>query len=131
VPLYEEFCELPVVSITSAHWEPLPWLIRQGTERISTLSRKRCRELFEQHFVASRAASVFMLLQACLGLSIRDSSAQVSFSYPVLPPFLREVQIKPLGVGQGSVDMLLRRHADHVSISIVRRVGDVEIFHVK
>jgi len=72
-----------------------------------------------------------MLLQACLGLSIRGSSAQVSFSYPVLPPFLWEVQNKHLGVGQGSVGMLLRRHADDVSIGIGRRAGDAEILHVK
>jgi glycogen debranching enzyme len=77
------------------------------------------------------AASVFMLLQACLGLSIRGSPAQISFSYPVVPTFLQEVQIRHLRVGQGSVDLLLRRHADDVSISIDRRAGDIEIFTVK
>jgi glycogen debranching enzyme len=77
------------------------------------------------------AASVFMLLQACLGLSIRGSPPQVSFSRPLLPPFLQEVQIKNLRVGQGAVDLLLRRHAEDVSISIDHREGDVEILNVK
>jgi glycogen debranching enzyme len=77
------------------------------------------------------AASVFMLLQACMGLSIRGSPAQVSFSYPLLPPFLQEIRIKNLRVGQGAVDLLLQRHGDDVSISIDRREGNVEILTVK
>lgn len=77
------------------------------------------------------AAAVFMLLQACLGLELRGSAAQVSFSYSVLPEFLQEVRIKNLRVGGGSVDLLLRRHAQDVSISIDRREGNVEIMTIK
>jgi glycogen debranching enzyme len=77
------------------------------------------------------AASVFMLLQACMGLSIRGSPAQVSFAYALLPPFLQQVRIKNLRVGQGAVDLLLQRHSDDVSISIDRREGNVEILTVK
>jgi glycogen debranching enzyme len=77
------------------------------------------------------AASVFMLLQACMGLSIRGSPAQISFSYALLPPFLQQVRIKNLRVGQGAVDLLLQRHGDDVSISIDRREGNVEILTVK
>jgi glycogen debranching enzyme len=77
------------------------------------------------------AASVFMLLQACMGLSIRGSSAQVGFSHSLLPPFLQEIRIKNLQVGQGAVDLLLRRHGDDVSIIIDRREGNIEILTVK
>jgi glycogen debranching enzyme len=77
------------------------------------------------------AASVFMLLQACMGLSMRASPPQISFSYPMLPLFLEEVEIRNLRVGQGAVDLLLQRHADDVSISIERREGNVEILTVK
>jgi glycogen debranching enzyme len=77
------------------------------------------------------AASVFLLLQACLGLSVRNYPAQVNFSYPVLPPFLEEVRIKNLRVGQGVVDLFVRRHAEDVSINIDRREGNVEILTVK
>jgi glycogen debranching enzyme len=77
------------------------------------------------------AASVFMLLQACLGLPIRGSPAQIGFSYPVLATFLQEVRIRHLCVGQGSVDLLLRPHADDITISIDHRAGDVEVFNVK
>jgi glycogen debranching enzyme len=77
------------------------------------------------------AASVFMLLQACMGLSIRGSPAQISFAYSLLPPFLQQVRIKNLRVGQGTVDLLLQRHGDDVSISIDRREGNIEILTVK
>jgi glycogen debranching enzyme len=77
------------------------------------------------------AASVFMLLQACMGLPIRGSPAQVSFSYPLLPPFLQEIRIKNLRVGQGAIDLLLQRRSDDVSISIDRRAGNLEILTVK
>jgi glycogen debranching enzyme len=77
------------------------------------------------------AASVFLLLQACLGLSVRGHPPQVSFSYPLLPPFLQEVHIKNLRVGQASVDLFIRRHAQDVSVSIAHRQGKVDILTIK
>jgi glycogen debranching enzyme len=77
------------------------------------------------------AASVFLLLQACLGLSVRGPSSQISLAYPMLPPFLQEVIIKNLRVGQGSVDLFISRHAQDVSVSIDRREGKVEILILK
>jgi glycogen debranching enzyme len=77
------------------------------------------------------AASVFLLLQACLGLAVRNYPPQISFSYPLLPPFLQEVHIKNLRAGQGSVDLLIRRHGQDASVSIDRREGNIEILTVK
>jgi glycogen debranching enzyme len=77
------------------------------------------------------AVSVFLLLQACLGLSVRAHPPQIHFSYPLLPPFLQAVQIRNLQVGQASVDLFIRRHAHDVSVNIDRRQGNVEILTVK
>ncbi len=77
------------------------------------------------------AASVLMLLQACLGLSIKGPTGQIAFSYPRLPEFLKKVQIKNLRVGKGSVDLSIQRYPRNVSISIDRREGDVDIVTVK
>jgi glycogen debranching enzyme len=77
------------------------------------------------------AASVFMLLQACLGLSVRGHPPQISFSYPLLPPFLQEVSIKNLRVGEATVDLFVRHHAQDVSVNIARRKGKVDILTVK
>jgi hypothetical protein len=75
--------------------------------------------------------SVFLLLQACLGLSVRAHPPQIHFSYPLLPPFLQAVQIRNLQVGQASVDLFIRRHAHDVSVNIDRRQGNVEVLTVK
>jgi glycogen debranching enzyme len=77
------------------------------------------------------AAAVFLLLQACLGLSVRAGEARVCFSYPVLPAFLREVEIRNLRVEGASVDLRLVRHAHDVGINVLRREGKVEVTMVK
>ncbi|HXH11039.1 MAG TPA: amylo-alpha-1,6-glucosidase [Alphaproteobacteria bacterium] len=77
------------------------------------------------------AGSIFMLLQACLGLSIRGHLAQICFAYPLLPEFLPEVHIRNLKVGTGSVDLVVQRHLQDVSINIQRREGDIEIVTIK
>jgi glycogen debranching enzyme len=77
------------------------------------------------------AASVFLLLQACLGLSISAPEEKICFSHPVLPEFLQEVQIKNLRVGRASVDLSLQYHSQDVGIDVTRREGHVEIVVVK
>ena len=64
-------------------------------------------------------------------LSVRGQPPQITFSYPLLPPFLHEVSIKNLRVGQASVDLFVRHHAHDVSVNIARRQGKVEILTVK
>jgi glycogen debranching enzyme len=77
------------------------------------------------------AASVFLLLQACLGLSIKGPEAKISFSRPLLPESLQEIRIKNLKVGKALVDLFLQRHAQDVGINVIRREGGVEIVVVK
>ena len=67
------------------------------------------------------AGSAFMVLQACLGLSILASERKVIFNYPILPQFIDEMQINNLKVGTASVDLTpstsrpRRRHHGHSS----------------
>ncbi|MBE0599163.1 MAG: amylo-alpha-1,6-glucosidase [Desulfuromonadales bacterium] len=77
------------------------------------------------------AGAVFMLLQACLGLSIDARQKVVRFRYPELPPFLSEVWIRDLRVAGASVDLSLRRYADDVAINVLRREGAVEVVVIK
>lgn len=73
------------------------------------------------------AASVFLLLQACLGLTISGIEPKISFVRPVLPAFLDQVRIRDLSVGAAKVDLMLVRHGADVSVNVLRRQGDVEI----
>ncbi len=77
------------------------------------------------------AASVFFLLQACLGVSIKAPVRQIQVSHPVLPEFLREVEIKNLKVGNSSVDLVFQRRDGDVGINILKKEGDLKILLVK
>ncbi|HEX3448215.1 MAG TPA: hypothetical protein VHS97_08160, partial [Isosphaeraceae bacterium] len=69
------------------------------------------------------AASVFLLLQASLGLEIDAIAGRVVFSRPALPLALPELRIFDLNVGNGRVDLLLTRHDEDVSVRVSRRQG--------
>ncbi len=73
------------------------------------------------------AASVFLFIQASLGLTIDGPARRVIFSRPVLPSSLPELHIFDLEVGGARVDLLLNRHDDDVSIRALRKHGQVSV----
>ncbi|MEN3366261.1 MAG: hypothetical protein V7606_3535 [Burkholderiales bacterium] len=73
------------------------------------------------------AASVFYLLQACLGLSFDPLKGEIQFRNPQLPPFLETVEIRDLAIGDATVDLMLQRYPNNVGINIVRKDGDVRV----
>jgi glycogen debranching enzyme len=73
------------------------------------------------------AGSVFLLVQACLGLSVSAIEPQVSFTGPRIPEFLSELTITGLSVGGAVVDLLLTRHDDDVGLRVLRREGMVDV----
>ncbi len=72
-------------------------------------------------------ASPFLLLKSCLGLHIDGVENQINFSYPILPEYLQEVNIRKLRVGKGVVNLDLERHRKDVGINVKRRNGEIEI----
>jgi len=73
------------------------------------------------------AGSVYMLLQACLGLSVRATERQVRFVNPSLPDNLREMRIENLRVLDASVDLRIRREGYVVSVECLQKTGNIEI----
>ena len=73
------------------------------------------------------AGSVFLLLRACLGMTLRAPERQICFNHPVLPTNLEEVRIENLRIAEASVDLLMRRHQDGVAVEVLRRRGEIEI----
>ena len=73
------------------------------------------------------AASVFLFLQASLGMTINGKEGIVTFKNPVLPAFLKEVRIRNLQSGTGSVDLLLRNHDHDVGINVLRKTGSAQV----
>ena len=77
------------------------------------------------------SVALFLLLQSCLGLRIDAPLARLSFSQPVLPPFLKHIEIKNLRIGDAVVDLSLERHTKDVGVNVLRREGQVEIVVTK
>jgi glycogen debranching enzyme len=77
------------------------------------------------------AGSVFLMLQACLGLSIDAPRRQLRFRRPVLPKWLPRIAIENLRIGDATVDLQLERHRRDVGINLVRRDGEVEVRVIK
>lgn len=77
------------------------------------------------------AAVVFSLLQACLGLEIFGAEKKISFTKPLLPDFLREIQITGLRVKDAILDLSLTKQDKDVGINIIRRQGPVTVVVIK
>ncbi len=73
------------------------------------------------------SASVFYLLQACLGLEFCVDKPQLRFVHPQLPDYLQQLRISNLQVGSAVLDLVLTRYERDVSINVVRKEGDVEV----
>ena len=73
------------------------------------------------------SGAVFQLLYACIGLTFSPAKPQLLFEHPVLPEYLKWVNVHNLHVGDGSVDLMLTRHAYDVSINVTKKVGNVDV----
>lgn len=73
------------------------------------------------------AGSVFMLLKACLGLSIQAKQKKVYFNRPVLPAFIEEMTIRNLKMGPARLDIALTRLEEDVSVNLLHRKGHVDL----
>lgn len=77
------------------------------------------------------AASVFLLLDACLGVQIQNDPPTVVFRRADLPESLPTIQIKNLRAGDGSVDIVLERAVHSVGVTVLRRLGKIDIVSIK
>jgi glycogen debranching enzyme len=73
------------------------------------------------------AGSVFMALQACLGLNVQARESRIYFHHSALPQRLKHIVIRNLRIGTACVDLSFERYSETVGVDILRRVGDVEI----
>ncbi len=77
------------------------------------------------------AAGSFLLLQACLGLSISVPARRITFSHPKLPDFLERVDIHNLEVDGHFFDLACERYPHDVGITVLQRGGDIDVVVVK
>jgi glycogen debranching enzyme len=73
------------------------------------------------------SVTVLALLQACLGLELKDAVSEIAFYRPVLPEFIDQLHLRNLRMRHGSADVLLQRHGDNVAVTQTRREGEVSV----
>ena len=73
------------------------------------------------------AGASFLVLQACLGLSVSARESRVYLRHTALPEALQYVRIRDLRIGDASVDIEFHRHAETVGFDNPRRTGQIEV----
>ena len=62
------------------------------------------------------AGSVFMMLQACLGIAVRGESGEVEVTNPILPVGIDHLFIEGLQVGGATIDLNFEREPTRVAV---------------
>jgi glycogen debranching enzyme len=73
------------------------------------------------------AASVFLLLEACLGISINGDRRQIVFDAPRLPDNLSQLWIKGLEISESPVDLFLESYQDSVRVELLENPGKIDV----
>lgn len=77
------------------------------------------------------AGAVFLLIQACLGLSFHGAANEIRLTNPSLPRFLPAVQLRNLAIGQASADLEFTRTESDVMINVIRKDEPLNIVAVR
>jgi len=70
------------------------------------------------------------LLQATLGLAFDPDNRTVCFNRPYFPPFLHEVTLRGLSLGDANASVLLHRHDSQVTVTVLSRRGDLRVLTI-
>jgi glycogen debranching enzyme len=73
------------------------------------------------------AAAPFALIEASLGLEFDPTATEIRLRNPRLPAFLDEVTLRNLRLGDGSLDLQIRRHQEEVSLDVRRNSGNIQV----
>ena len=73
------------------------------------------------------AGSMLAMLTALLGLDADARHNRLTLHSPVLPPWLRWLELHGLRVGSGRLDLAIVRGRDGASVELVSRQGNVEL----
>ena len=73
------------------------------------------------------SATPFTLLEASLGLEFDPGAGEIRVCNPRLPPFLDEVILRNLRLGESSVDLRVRRHNGTLALDTPRISGGIRV----
>ncbi len=73
------------------------------------------------------AGSVYLLVQALLGLDINMVKKKVRFTYPRLPDYIETLKIAGLELGDQTMDLVVQNYHSDVSVQISRRAAGISV----
>jgi glycogen debranching enzyme len=73
------------------------------------------------------AAAGFLVLQACLGLTIDGAASTITFDKPSLPDGIPHLWIKGLSVGDASTDLFFDRRGESVRVEVIDKKGELDV----
>jgi glycogen debranching enzyme len=73
------------------------------------------------------AGAPFLLLQGMLGISAVAHENVLTVNKPHLPPWLNEVEVRNLRVGNSTLSLVFRREGETTGFSLLSRDGDVRV----
>jgi glycogen debranching enzyme len=79
------------------------------------------------HPQAWSAASIFLIVQAMLGIQVMGFDRKLVIDSPAMPDWLDWLRIEGLKVGDGKVSLIVRRTPEGASVGIVERQGNVSV----
>ncbi len=78
------------------------------------------------------SGSLLLMLQASLGLDFESGSERLIFRQPILPEFIDHLTIRNLSVtGTTSVDLVIRRYGEDVTIEVLKKSAGVSVIVIK
>lgn len=73
------------------------------------------------------AGAVFMLLQACLGVSVDCRQKRMVFERPYLPEGIPQLWMRGVQIGNAQMNLFVERAARAVRVEVVEKQGQIEI----
>jgi glycogen debranching enzyme len=79
------------------------------------------------HPQAWSAASVFMIVQAMLGIEVKGFERKLVVDSPVMPHWLDWIKVENLKVGSGAISLMVRRTPEVPAIEILGKRGNITV----
>jgi glycogen debranching enzyme len=76
------------------------------------------------------AAAPFLILEACLGISVEAERGRIVFDHPFLPEGIPQLAIRNLRCGKAVADLLLERREDSVLVHSENKQDNLEIITI-
>lgn len=71
------------------------------------------------------SGSIFMILQALLGIDVDATNNTVYVNNPVLPQWLKEVELRKMQIGKAALSLKFKRDGDITSLVVTEKMGTV------